>query len=114
MIEFLNQWGREWGRFFGLMTLQNTIFMGFIFFALHFLKNSSAKVKYTIMMIGLFKLLLPPIFSLPYLPSHSAGPIQILVSEPTLATTTTSAMTSIKLNVLGIIFLIWIKLFVYK
>ncbi len=108
MIEFLNQWGQEWGRFFGLMTLQNTIFMGFLFLALRLLKNSSARIKYTIMLIGLFKLLMPPFLSLPFLPNPSSGPIQILASEPIPVAPTTITMSSMKLNLSGILFLIWI------
>ncbi len=60
MIDLINEIGGRWAGFFGLMVLQNTIFLGLVFLMLMLLKNASARVKYSIALLGLVKLLLPP------------------------------------------------------
>jgi beta-lactamase regulating signal transducer with metallopeptidase domain len=68
MIEFVNQISAAWAGYFGLMILQNSVFLLVIFIALMALKNSSAQLKYIVGMAGIVKLLLPP-----FLPFNFAG-----------------------------------------
>jgi beta-lactamase regulating signal transducer with metallopeptidase domain/biopolymer transport protein ExbD len=60
MIELLNSWGSSWVAYFGPAVLQNTVFLGLIILALHFLRNARAGLCYALCLIGLAKLLLPP------------------------------------------------------
>ena len=60
MIETLNIYGDFWIDYFGLAVLQNTFFLGIIFFTLNLLRHASAFMKYTICIVGLIKLLMPP------------------------------------------------------
>lgn len=75
MIELLNQFGGEWAIYFGAAVLQNTIFLGLILLVLNRLKNASARVRYMVGMIGLAKLLLPPLLRVPQLIS-AGGSLQ--------------------------------------
>lgn len=113
MIHFLNHWGRLWAEYFGLAVIQNTIFLGFVFLALFLLRNTAARVKYAITMIGLFKILLPPLLPAPFLSDFSprfnttSGPISIghvkVVSIPV-------SNPSTALTLSGLIFTVWIIL----
>lgn len=69
MIPFLNEWGGVWIKYFSLVLIQNSIFLGFVFLALYLLRNASARVKYYISIIGLIKLILPPFLPAPFLQS---------------------------------------------
>jgi beta-lactamase regulating signal transducer with metallopeptidase domain/biopolymer transport protein ExbD len=60
----LNEWGGIWVDYFGLAVLQNTVFLGFVFVALHIGRTAPARIKYIIAMTGLVKLLLPPFIPL--------------------------------------------------
>ena len=60
MIELLNQYSIRWAEFFGLVLIQNTIFLGLIFVLLHLLKDTDALKKYIVAIFGVAKLLLPP------------------------------------------------------
>lgn len=71
MIELLNEWSRAWIAYFSTIAAQNTIFLSILLIILHFLRNASAQLKYTIGLIGLIKLLIPPFL-----------PIQIFGSAP--------------------------------
>jgi TonB family protein len=87
MIPFLNEIGETWFGFVKLLVVQNSLFLGFVFIALYLLKNASAKLKYWITLIGLFKLVLPPFIPSPFIKSMSAdvsvqavtNPIEMLV-----------------------------------
>jgi beta-lactamase regulating signal transducer with metallopeptidase domain/biopolymer transport protein ExbD len=64
MIELLNEWGEIWVDYFGLAVVQNTVFLGFVFVALHIARSAPARIKYIIAMTGLVKLLMPPFIPL--------------------------------------------------
>ena len=64
MIELINVWGRAWADFFGPALLQNTVFLCLIFAAMTLLKNAPARIRYSVGLIGLFKLILPPLLPL--------------------------------------------------
>ena len=62
MFELINDFGRQWALYFGFATLQNTLFLAMVFLALLILSKANARLKYFITLIGLLKLLLPPVF----------------------------------------------------
>jgi beta-lactamase regulating signal transducer with metallopeptidase domain len=60
MVEFLNHMGRLWYEPFGLLVVQNTVFLVLVFAALYWLRGASARVRYAVAMAGVVKLILPP------------------------------------------------------
>lgn len=68
MIGFLNAAGRMWYEPFGLMVIQNTVFLGVVFAVLWWLRGASARVRYAVAMVGLVKLITPP-----FLPAAGSG-----------------------------------------
>jgi len=88
MIDFINRLGSGWMTYFGWAVIQNTFFLGLLFFALYLLQNTSARLKYAVTLIGLIKLLLPPFLpatflSLPVSDTNSASAATVIqpVSE---------------------------------
>jgi len=71
MIQILNSAAAQWGEFFLLAVIQNTIFLGLVFTALHILRNVPARVRYLVALAGLLKLVLPPFLRIPSLPAIS-------------------------------------------
>ncbi len=69
MIQILNSAAAQWGEFFLLAVIQNTIFLGLVFVALHILRNAPARVRYLVALAGLLKLVLPPFLRIPSLPA---------------------------------------------
>jgi len=65
MIQMLNSVAAGWGEIFLLAVIQNTIFLGLVFAALHILRNAPASVRYLIALAGLIKLVLPPFMRIP-------------------------------------------------
>ena len=90
MITIINEWGKIWTTYMGLSVVQDSIFLGILFLVLYFLRNASAKIKYNVALIGLFKLFLPPLLPASFLqwPGGSEsvviGPIilQAVVATP--------------------------------
>ncbi len=80
MIETLNYFSRQWAEYFGLAVLQNTLFIGIIFLMLALFKKANAKVRYSIAVLGLLKLLLPPVLPAPFLKSSIFAPTTMKVS----------------------------------
>jgi beta-lactamase regulating signal transducer with metallopeptidase domain/biopolymer transport protein ExbD len=74
MTEIINRLGQGWLEYFTLAVAQNTLFIGLILAALHWLRSASARVKYAIAMVGLLKLLLPPFLRLPSLGAPASAP----------------------------------------
>ena len=64
MIETLNQISSSWFNTMVLFELQNSIFIGLILMILFFLKRGPASLKKSLILIGLFKTLIPPSFDL--------------------------------------------------
>ena len=65
MIQMLNSAGVQWGELFLFAVIQNTVFLGLVFVALHLLRNAPASVRYLIALTGLVKLVLPPFLRIP-------------------------------------------------
>ncbi len=114
MIEYLNQISAYWADFFGLMIIQNTIFLAIIFVILALLKNNSAQIKYIVSVTGIIKLLLPPF--LPFYSSGLVNPMQpltlsSLAPQSTNAVTGTAGMAAKTLphtlDIFGVLFIAW-------
>jgi beta-lactamase regulating signal transducer with metallopeptidase domain/biopolymer transport protein ExbD len=73
MTEILNQLGQGWLPYFVLAVTQNTLFLLLVLAVLHWLRSAPAGVKYTIALVGLVKLLLPPFLRLPVLAGPEPG-----------------------------------------
>jgi len=110
MIELLNQYGREWFEPLGLALIQNTIFMVLILLVLHWLRDTPARVRYIIALIGLLKLVIPP-----FVPVHS--PVAAAYTELASAiaipshaiplTAVTASNEPASLSLAGLLFGVW-------
>ena len=60
MIDVLNECGRLWLEPFGLMAVQNTLFLLLVLGALIWLRHAPARLRHLVALVGLVKLLLPP------------------------------------------------------
>jgi TonB family protein len=111
MISLLNHWGEVWLQYFSPLVLQNSIFLGLVFLALHLFRKAPANVKYAIGMVGLVKLLLPPFLPATTLTSAAAAGIRItsdvLAVEPALVQETGSVGPTVQLNISTLLFLLW-------
>jgi len=115
MIEWINQYGALWANYFSVAVIQNTIFLGLVFLALYLLKNSSARIRYNIALLGLIKLLVPSIIPSPIGSPTLLQPIRL--SNFNIIDTTTQAQAiateaRFSLNWAGLLFLIWILVMV--
>ncbi len=107
---FFNQIAETWASYFGLAILQNTIFLGLVFFVLHLLRKADARIKYMIGVLGIIKLLLPP-----FIPGHFSW---FALTEPVAQSVTVEKLISIetvvqeismtKPSATAILFMIWI------
>jgi TonB family protein len=110
MIEQLNQYGQIWAEFFGLVILQNTLFLGIVFLVLYWLRDANAKTKYIITMIGIVKLLLPPFIPASFLSklfAFSNGIIAVQIGKPMIAVSADQIESTLSLSLVGLLFLIW-------
>ena len=57
MITSINNFATAWLDYFSYAVVQNTIFIGLILLVLHLLRNTNARLKYTIAILGIIKLL---------------------------------------------------------
>ena len=111
MIEWINYYGEIWAKYFGIAVIQNTIFLGLIFIALHFLRNSSARIRYNIALLGLIKLLIPPIVPSPLGKAMSFQPIKMsnfnfIRSASEISTISPEVRFSI--DWIGLLFALWL------
>lgn len=80
MGETFYETSRLWVGNFSLIVLQDSLFLIIIFALLFFFRNTSARIKYTISLIGIIKLIIPPF--IPY--TISGGSIGPIVNIPML------------------------------
>jgi beta-lactamase regulating signal transducer with metallopeptidase domain len=114
VIGFLNDAGAAWAAYFGPVVLQNTVFLVVVLVLLHFLKNTSARVRYVIGLIGMIKLLLPPF--LPIGLSDSTNAILVPLSQfaPSAVTVTSAvspeplAPAAVQPEWVGLLFAAWL------
>jgi beta-lactamase regulating signal transducer with metallopeptidase domain len=114
MIEILNDAGRLWAEYFVPALVQNTVFLALVFLALHWFRNASAGVKYTIAAVGLVKLLLPPFVPssliVPAAGEQLAFPASTLLFSFTNLSAGAEAVppdTPAGLDVFGALFVVW-------
>ena len=110
MIEFLNQYGQIWAQYFGMAILQNTLFLGIVFLILYWLRDANASMRYTIAMIGIIKLLLPPFLPASLLSKWFSFPgatIDIQVGKPMIAAAAESIEPTLSVSLIGFLLLVW-------
>lgn len=110
MIELLNNLGQQWAPVFSLAIVQNTVFLGVIFFALAVFKNADARLKYMIGFIGLVKLMLPPFIPAPFLKymfSFSQGMANFNIGNLVVVSAAEDMHISESLNGTSVLLLIW-------
>ena len=118
MIDFLNHWGPVWSSYFGLVIIQNTLFVGLILLVLHAVRNSRAHVKYAVALVGMLKLLVPPFLQLSGLrlpftvPPTAAQPIAAQTVMSLTMSSTSAGMpepvaAGTDLSTAGILLSIW-------
>jgi len=113
MIEWLNHFGSQWLAYMTIAGIQNTIFLGFVFAALYFLRNSTAQIQYKIGAIGLGKLILPTIIPIPFFEWTLPQPLileNIKLIESATNSSTPPVPTVTSLDWTGLLFLIWLLL----
>jgi beta-lactamase regulating signal transducer with metallopeptidase domain len=112
MIEWINYYGVIWAKYFSVVLIQDTIFLGFIFLAFHILRHSSARIRYNVALLGLIKLLIPPIIPAPpigktmLLQPIGMQNFNFINSVPELSSIPTEVRFSI--HWVGLLFVIWI------
>lgn len=111
MIEWINYYGAIWAKYFSVAIIQTAIFLGVIFLVLHVLKNSSARIRYNIALLGLIKLLIPPIIPAPIGEKLLLQPIRMpnfgfINSGTEIAAVSPEVRFS--MNWVGLLFVIWI------
>jgi beta-lactamase regulating signal transducer with metallopeptidase domain/biopolymer transport protein ExbD len=113
MIDLVNRLGSEWGTYFGYAIAQNTLFLCLIWVSLRLLKGASARLKYSICLVGLVKLLLPPFIpasfgvgSSPSL-SQNAGVTVALPPSTDLTGASTLLSHPTHLSLPGLLLIVW-------
>jgi TonB family protein len=107
MIFSINNVAESWLVYFSYAVFQNTIFLGIIFLLLYLLRNTNARFKYAIAILGIIKLLVPP-----FLPG-SFGMTQI--TSPAIIELEMSMTTNMipiepaapQLSFVSFLFLVW-------
>lgn len=114
MTEFLNHYGGMWLGHFTPAVLQNTVFLAMLLALLYRLRRRSASLRYTVGLVGLVKLALPPFLSLQaVLPApEKIGNIPAAISAiPFIGRTITAdaaaASKALSLNAAGLAFALW-------
>lgn len=109
MVGFLNEYGRAWFEGFGLMVVQNTVFLGVVFAALYRLRGASARVRYAVATTGLVKLVIPPF--LPARVSNGISYIELpalpVLSDQPAARTAEAATGAPAVTLAGLLLAIW-------
>lgn len=114
MIESINHLSSSWSEYFGLAVIQNTLFLGLIFLVIALLRNAPARVKYCIALLGLIKLLVPPLIPAPFFRPEFPAVTMTNIALPIESIPITSipiAESKVHLTALGCLFLVWAFLF---
>lgn len=78
MITWLNHTAQLWANYFGLMTLQNAVFLGGILLVLYLFRKHNARFLRLIALLGLLKLFLPPVL----FPGSRTGILYLNLQSP--------------------------------
>ena len=109
MIDFINLLGNGWMTYFGWAVIQNTLFLGLLFLALYLLRNTSARLKYAVTLIGLIKLLLPPFLPAVFLslPISNINPANTSIAIQPVSEIVSSQAWFLEIRYPGWLFVIW-------
>jgi len=112
VTDLVNQCGSHWVEYFGLALVQNTLFVGLILVALHLLRRALAHLRYSICLIGLIKLLLPPLIPASFLVRstvHLQPLSSVTLTTPAGGVPAGPAVShSTHLSLPGMLFLLWL------
>ena len=111
MIEWLNSNGIFWAELFGLKVLQDTIFLGIIFLVLYLLRNTDARKRYFIALIGLVKVILPPFMPAPFLKgllSFSNEMFEVEIKPIAMDISATEIEIGESIDIIGLLFMVWV------
>lgn len=119
MIPFLNEYGARWAAYFVPALGQNTIFLAIILLVLYRLRHTSARVRYLVGVVGLVKLLLPPLFPSSFFgvgtteairqAGSVSGALRFVSSGPA-AQSVPVAQPGAQLGLLGALFALWVAI----
>lgn len=111
MIAGLNQWSADWWPYFGAAVIQNTIFLGIVFVVLRALRNVSAQARYLVAIVGLVKLLFPPLIPVAVFSTASEIPLArsfvTLVDGAGSATASRVAPSALP-SAASVLFVVWL------
>ena len=111
MIEFLNNLAESWAWVFGVALVQNTIFLTILLFILFLLRNSSARLRHNVGLIGIVKLLIPPLLPVSILSTlfsrETVDSVTLIFLAPTIAVNP-AEKTPAGLTVSAALFVIWV------
>ncbi len=111
MIDILNSMASQWSAVFITAVVQNTLFLGLLLLALHIIRKSTARIKYLIMMVGLFKLLFLPVFPITvFSPSSVSSQVATFTRIAPLSASpqTVGQQGGPALETVSVLFLIWL------
>jgi len=106
LIELLNHISEIWIQYFTIMNIQNAVFISAILVLLYLFRNQSARFLRVLTLLGLAKLVVPPVL----FPgsSESIGMLYNRVSTVVPGVVTGETLSSVHLTVSSFIFLFWI------
>jgi len=107
MSGWLNQFGQSWLHYFGVMTIQNTIFLAGILLLLYLLRDKNPRFLRLIALIGLLKLFIPPILfpqAGTALTTNLTLPTILVTPGESIAVTAGSA----ELSIAAILLMLWL------
>ncbi len=110
MIDFINSLSTRWSAVFTTAVIQNTLFLGLLVLALYVIRKSTARIKYILTMIGLFKLLLIPVLPISIFTSLFFSPASTIVRIAPISTYTQGTGQSVDptLHFISILFMTWL------
>jgi beta-lactamase regulating signal transducer with metallopeptidase domain/biopolymer transport protein ExbD len=118
MIEMLNTAGTWWWDLFIPAVVQNTLFLGLIFFVLHLLRSAPARVRYIAALAGMVKLLTPPFLRIPSIltipvssPEVYSGPIPFMTGSTDRAAAVPTDLSGSGISLAGALLAIWAAVF---
>lgn len=105
MTAQINVLAQSWFSYFGLLTIQNTLFLCVILFVLQLYKNAPASFRYGITLLGMIKLILPAF--VPFFTPSSTLPATVIKTDLTIFPAIINADTTVHISFLGVIFIAW-------
>jgi beta-lactamase regulating signal transducer with metallopeptidase domain len=114
MIEMINAISQTWINSLNVILLPNTIFLFVLIAALFLLRKTTANLRYSVSLLGLIKLVIPPFIFLPILNPNIDQTIKrmIINLQPQISSDLISIkMINTSLSFTSILFLFWVSIF---